>query len=143
MIDQVQYAVGQVFTLPLIDITGSQDFETGMTFAAGDAQLLSSIQGATNLTAEFAAFTSGSVEPISGETISGQTNNKTAVVIGVVLTGGTWGGGDAAGTIFVASVSGAWTGELVDNDTQSSTNDFTLTADFTASIGIKIIITFY
>lgn len=139
MIDLREYGKGAVFTLPLIDITGSQDFEVGMTFAAGDAKMGSNKQGSSNLTCEFAAFTGGDTEPNSGDSIVGVDSSSTAIVIGVVLTGGSWGGGDAAGTIFVASVSGAWQAEVVNNTTQSDADSMDLVADFTPSIGIKII----
>jgi len=139
MIDLREYAKGAVFSLPLIDITGSQDFEVGMTLAAGDAKMVSNRQGLTNLTCEFAAFTGGDTEPNSGDSITGVTSTETAIVIGVVLTSGSWGAGTAAGTIFVASVSGAWQAEVVNNTTQSDTDSMDLAADFTPSVGIKII----
>ena len=46
-------------------------------------------------------YDSGSVEFTRGETITGATNGGTGVVIDWTLTGGTWGGGDAAGTVYI------------------------------------------
>jgi len=133
------YGQGALFSMPLLDTAGLI-FETATAAAAGDFQLQSDEQAATNLTAEFAAFTSGSVKPSVGDTLTGQTSTETCVYIGCRLTSGSWAGGDAAGTMFVASVSGVFTAaETINNTTESSTNDLTLTADFTPSIGAKLI----
>jgi len=46
-------------------------------------------------------YDSGSTEFTRGETITGATGGGTADVIDWTLTGGTWGGGDAAGTVYI------------------------------------------
>ena len=78
---------------------------------------------------ESAAYTSGgTTEIVAGVTITGATSGETAIVDSVVLSTGTWAGGDAAGTIYVHTVSGAWTngeGILV-----ATVDCGTLTADF-------------
>ncbi len=77
-------------------------------------------------------FTSGGTYVVSeGDTITGQTSASTAIVRRVVLTSGSWSGGDAAGRFILASVSGAFTaGELL--DVGANANVATATADATA-----------
>ena len=61
------------------------------------------------------AFTSGGVsEILVGDTLTGATSGKSFVVTKVILTGGTWAGGDAAGRIFLASKTGALVAENLD-----------------------------
>jgi len=50
-------------------------------------------------------FTSGSVEPTNGETVTGGTTGHTATVDRVCLQSGTWAGGTAAGVLYVKSPS--------------------------------------
>ncbi|MHA1287014.1 MAG: carbohydrate binding domain-containing protein [Candidatus Thorarchaeota archaeon] len=57
-------------------------------------------------------FDSGSVEPQVGETLTGATSGAVGKVISVTVTGGTWGGGNAAGSIEL----GACTGRFNDNE---------------------------
>jgi hypothetical protein len=60
-------------------------------------------------------FSSGSTEPAQGETLTGATSTETCIVYRVELQSGEWADGDAAGRIFVHTVSGPWTsGENVD-----------------------------
>jgi hypothetical protein len=56
-------------------------------------------------------FTSGGpYEPQPGDVVTGNTSTETAVVVELsTLSGGTWAGGDAAGTITYKSASGAFT----------------------------------
>lgn len=57
-------------------------------------------------------FTSGGTGTIAvGDTLQGATSNKTAVVMGVVLEGGTWGGGDAYGVLYLDDPSGTFQAE--------------------------------
>lgn len=57
-------------------------------------------------------FTSGGTTEIAeGDTVTGSVSGETAVVKRVILTGGTWAGGDAAGRLIVYSVSGAFQAE--------------------------------
>ncbi len=73
-------------------------------------------------------FTSGGTTEIAeGDTITGDSSAKTAVVKRVILTSGTWAGGDAAGRFVLYSVSGAFTpGEGLE---VSAVNLATCTAD--------------
>ncbi len=77
-----------------------------------------------------AAYTSGGTYQILvGDTITGASSGKTAVMGGVKLSSGTWAGGDAQGTLYATSVSGAFTpGETL--NVGVNTNVATLTADF-------------
>ena len=52
-------------------------------------------------------FTSGSVEPTVGETITGATSGHTCVVVAITLLTGTYAGGDAAGWLRCSAPS-AW-----------------------------------
>jgi len=56
-------------------------------------------------------FTSGSREPVAGETITGATSTATGYVESVALTGGTWTGGNAAGTITFRRKTGTFASE--------------------------------
>jgi len=51
-------------------------------------------------------FDSGSVEPQVGETLTGATSGAVGKVISVTVTGGTWGGGNAEGSIELGACSG-------------------------------------
>lgn len=51
-------------------------------------------------------FDSGSVEPVEDETLTGATSGDTGVVDSVTLESGTWAGGDAAGTVYLSSLTG-------------------------------------
>jgi len=53
-------------------------------------------------------FDSGSVEPQVGETLTGATSGAVGKVISVTVTGGTWGGGNAAGSIELGAVTGTF-----------------------------------
>lgn len=57
------------------------------------------------------AFTSGSEEPAYEDTVVGATSEATAAVAYVSLSSGTWAGGDAAGTLYVRTVSGTFEAE--------------------------------
>jgi len=78
-------------------------------------------------------FTSGSVAPSVGDTLSGDSSSETCVVQGFVLTSGTWAGADAAGWLMVSGASGAFSGEDLTNDTTSAANVLTISGDFTGS----------
>ena len=116
--------------------------ETDPALAAVDVTLASDEQASATLAAEHVAFTSGSVRPRKGDTISGATSGSTAVVIGCLLSSGTWAGGDAAGTIWVEQASGAFQSENLDNDTTGGTNFATIAGDLTDaaidSVGTRI-----
>jgi hypothetical protein len=78
------------------------------------------------------SFDSGSTKPVRGETITGQSSSKTATIGAVIVSSGTWGGGDAAGYMVIDSPSGAFTNnELLDGSTAGA--DFA-TADGTNAV---------
>lgn len=74
-------------------------------------------------------FTSGSNEPAEGDTITGATSAATATVQRVVLQSGTWSGGDADGYLVLSGQTGTFVSENVDNTTQATANDFTISGD--------------
>lgn len=53
-------------------------------------------------------FDSGSTEPAVGDTLQGATGSYEGVLTKIVVTGGTWAGGDAEGWIEFVSVTGAF-----------------------------------
>jgi hypothetical protein len=73
------------------------------------------------------AFTGGTAAaPAPGTTVTGGSSGSTAIVITSTLSGGTWAGGDAAGTMFVYSRSAAFSAEQVD----FGGNHFHIAGDF-------------
>lgn len=61
------------------------------------------------------AFTSGGTTPIAeGDTITGATSTATATVERVIVTSGTWAGGDAAGRLILSGQLGAFGAENLD-----------------------------
>jgi hypothetical protein len=73
-------------------------------------------------------FTSGGTYTVSpGDTITGATSGATAIVEKVTLTGGTWAGGDAAGTLSVYGQSGTFEAENL--NVGSNSNVATIAAD--------------
>lgn len=57
-------------------------------------------------------FTSGGVDDISvGDTITGATSGATAVITKVILTGGSWAAGDAAGRLIFSTQTGTFQAE--------------------------------
>jgi len=55
------------------------------------------------------AFNTGTSEIRAGDVLSGASSGATAVVDQVVVTGGTWGGGNAVGTLLLKKVVGTFT----------------------------------
>ena len=77
------------------------------------------------------AFTSGGTTEIAEEdVIEGATSGATATVKRVILTGGTWAGGDAVGTLILYSQSGTFQAENVG---VAAANHATIASDSTAS----------
>lgn len=69
-------------------------------------------QGSYDLKFHTVAFTSGGTYEISpGDTITGATSGATGIVEKITLSSGTWAGGNAAGTLYVHSVSGTFQAE--------------------------------
>ncbi len=132
----IAYGEDALFFIPAID-AGAVDFNTAPTLAAGDGKLYShggaSPQVNTNLAAEMVAFTSGSEEPASGDTLDGATSSESATFMFAVVTSGTWGGGDAAGFLFCKSVSGVFSAENLDIN-GGTANVMTIAGDFTAGL---------
>lgn len=59
-------------------------------------------------------FTSGGThEVIVGDTLTGETGGATAVVSAIVLSGGSWAGGDAAGTFYFSAQTGTFEAETL------------------------------
>jgi len=75
------------------------------------------------------SFINGAHEPVTGETITGNTSSATGVVDSVVLDSGDWGG-TAAGTIYMHTVTGTW--QNAENIKDPDTNVIAL-SDSTAS----------
>jgi hypothetical protein len=74
------------------------------------------------------AFTSGGTYEIAeADTITGATSTETATVERVVVTSGTWAGGDAAGFLYISSQSGAFQAENL--DVGASSNVATIAGD--------------
>lgn len=66
-------------------------------------------------------FDGGSSEIIVGETVTGATSGATGTVTLVVVTGGTWGGGDAEGYILIDTASGVFeNNEEIDGSTSGN-----------------------
>lgn len=60
------------------------------------------------------AFTSGGTHAMTaGDAISGNTSGATATYQYVDITGGTWGGGDAAGYIYISGLTGNFQAEAI------------------------------
>ena len=62
-------------------------------------------------------YNSGSTEFTVGETLTGATSGHTGVVVDYDLASGTWGGGDAAGTVYVKQATGAFQAENLNGST--------------------------
>ena len=88
------------------------------------------VTGTTSWTAENSAtiavasytldFTSGGThEVIVGDTLTGAISGATAVVSAIILSGGTWAGGDAAGTFYFSSQVGTFEAENLDDGTDA------------------------
>lgn len=59
------------------------------------------------------AFTSGSRAPVAGETITGAISGATGYVESAAVTGGSWTGGNAAGTVKIRRKSGTFQAENI------------------------------
>jgi hypothetical protein len=58
--------------------------------------------------AEIPYTSGGTVEILPGDVVVDGTSGATGIVAAVTLTGGTWAGGDAVGTIYLTKVTGTW-----------------------------------
>lgn len=78
------------------------------------------------------AFTSGSQPPQRGDVLEGATGGATARVWDVVVTSGSWAGGDAAGVLWLTDQDGTFQSENLDNVTSAAANVATIGSDTTA-----------
>jgi hypothetical protein len=62
-------------------------------------------------------FTSGSIEPVRGDVVTGATSGATAKVRRVVMVSGSWTAGDAAGYMVLTDVTGAFVAENINGAT--------------------------
>lgn len=76
---------------------------------------------------ESQTFTLGTEEVSTGDTITGKVSAKTAIVDYVDITSGAWATNDAAGNIYVHTVSGGFSNEIV---TVGGTDSLTIGGDF-------------
>jgi hypothetical protein len=89
---------------------GAQD-DCELTYSG---QLAWTIGKQTSIYDQITFTSGGTYEPQAEETVTGNTNGETAVVVSVTLSSGAWADGDAAGTITYKSASGAFaSGETV------------------------------
>lgn len=66
-----------------------------------------------NLGREVAFTSGGTTEPLEGQTITGATSTATGVIGRIIVTSGTWAGGDAAGRLILKSQTGAFQSENI------------------------------
>lgn len=83
------------------------------------------------------AFTSGSREPVAGNTVTGGTSGATGFVQGVAVSSGSWAGGDAAGTITIRRKSGTFAAETI--NIGAELNVATITGILTRSSAIALV----
>jgi len=83
-------------------------------------------------------FDSGSVEPQIGETLTGATSGAVGKVISVTVTSGSWGGGDAAGSIELGACDGRFNDNEDVNGSVGGANMLTVNQPDTAA-GVDLI----
>lgn len=103
----------------IVSASGAQGDLMALSYNGDWSQGASGIMVLINITGTFVdnealqmpllAFDTGSKELTAGDTITGATSGKTAIVTSVTITGGTIDAGDAAGYISVKNNSGTWT----------------------------------
>lgn len=134
--DERDYGVDALFLFTLTE-AGALDFATSLTPVAGDAKVFTDKLISTNVSVELVAFTSGSEEPVLGDTLVGDSSTETCTFMFAVVTSGTWAGTDAAGWLFAKSVSGAFQAE--DLDISGGTSDvMSIGADFAAGLFAEV-----
>lgn len=67
------------------------------------------------------AFSSGTAAFAAGETVTGGTSGATGVVVSVKVDSGDWGTNDAAGTLYLKTLSGTFQAETITGATGSAT----------------------
>jgi hypothetical protein len=137
-----------IATTPLVDLSGNfttaENWDTAVVPADGDSLVFNGF--ATEVPASFAdatlqtvgrkfsvtqlatiGYDSGSDEPDVGDILLGLTSGATARYVSTTLTGGTWGGGNAAGVLSLKSVKGTFTNdEIIQNTTQADVDVLTI-----------------
>lgn len=83
------------------------------------------------------AFTSGSREPVAGDTITGATSAATGFVESVTLSSGSWAAGTAAGSIKFRRKTGTFAAENI--DIGSETNVATVAATVTVEEAVALV----
>lgn len=74
-------------------------------------------------------FTSGGTDvPRVGDVVVGATSSHTGEIAKITLSGGSWAGGDAAGTLWLRKVTGEFQAEDLDIDARGITNFATIAA---------------
>jgi len=95
-------------------------------------------QSDTNKGVATMAFDSGSVEPVVGELLTGATSASVGKVISVTVTGGTWGGTNAAGTIELGACAGRFNDNEDINGSVGGANMLTVNEP-DAAVGVDLI----
>ncbi len=91
-------------------------------FARGQRTAGAPATGTAIMVPGILAFTTGATALLQvGETITGGTSNKTAIITGMTIASGVVGSSNVAGTISVRSQSGAFQAETVTGGTSSGT----------------------
>jgi hypothetical protein len=62
---------------------------------------------------DYIDYTAGATKPAVGDTITGVTSGATGVVVSVGRDSGSWGGSDAAGRIYLKTISGTFQAESI------------------------------
>jgi hypothetical protein len=89
----------------LMAISYSGLWETGAKGAMVLTNITGTFQDDEDLQMALLAFDTGSVEIVAGDTLTGATSGKTAVVTSVTVASGAWDSGTAAGYLSVKNVS--------------------------------------
>lgn len=110
----VDFALDDKFTVA-VPAGGNQVRAINFTGVDGSANAYGILYAAVDASAsgEYTrTFTSGGTyEIVPGDTVTGATSGATARVVAVSLSGGTWAGGDAAGTLTVDTHTGTFQAE--------------------------------
>lgn len=69
----------------------------------------------------YVSYTAGMLEIFAGETITGGTSGATGVVVAVIVESGDWSTNDAAGVIYLRSVTGTFQAEAITSATGAAT----------------------
>jgi hypothetical protein len=70
---------------------------------------------------ESIAFTAGTAEFLEGEVVTGSTSTAFGTIVAVGVTSGTWSGNDAAGNIYIKTITGTFQSETITSALGSAT----------------------